>query len=549
MTEGRDWSRMRESIIGLGTDSSRRTYYPELLARVAQLEEARTSLRRSEENLRTLFDSLHDAIILHDWEGRVLEANQAMLVMYGVTRETFRDHTIADYSADAGPASPISRHLNELRDRILNDEPQVFEWRARRPLQPGCDFDVEVSLRKVRWYDQELMVSVVRDISERKRLEAMLNQSQKLDSLGQLAGGVAHDTNNMLGVIIGYADLLLERTGEQPGLRRDIEQIRKAALHSADLNRQLLAFARKQTIQPTAVDLNTLVEATQKLLRRLIGEQHALVWKPATALWRVWADPSQLDQVLTNLVVNARDAIEPAGTITLETANVTLDEAAAQFLPDAELGEYAVLRVTDTGHGIPPEILTRIFEPFFTTKALGRGTGLGLAMVYGIVRQNRGFLTVTSTEGTGSTFSIHLPRHRGVERAEATSPDAELRGGPETILLVEDEEALLETGYRILEGAGYQVVATADPLEALRLVEAGLSPDLLATDLVMPGLDGQQVYQHLRHLRPGLRVLFLSGYAAGTLDHESLAASGSGFLQKPFSRAALLQKVRALLDS
>ena len=549
MTERRDWTRMRESIIGLGTDSSRRTYYPELLARVAQLEEARTSLRRSEENLRTLFDSLHDAVILHDWEGRVLEANDAMLVMYGVSRETFRNHTIADYSADAGPASPVAHHLRQLRDRILNDEAQVFEWRARRPLQPGADFDVEVSLRKVRWYDQELMVSVVRDISERKRLEAMLNQSQKLDSLGQLAGGVAHDTNNMLGVIIGYADLLLERTGEQPGLRRDLEQIRKAALHSADLNRQLLAFARKQTIQPSAVDLNTLVEATQKLLRRLIGEQHALVWKPATTLWRVWADPSQLDQVLTNLVVNARDAIEPAGTITLETANITVDEAAAQYLPEAEPGEYAVLRVKDTGHGIPPDIQARIFEPFFTTKALGRGTGLGLAMVYGIVRQNRGFLTVTSAEGIGSTFSIHLPRHRGTERIAEAGPTTELRGGRETILLVEDEAALLETGCRLLEGAGYRVVATADPLEALRLVEEGLSPDLLATDLVMPGLDGQQVYQHLRRLRPGLRVLFLSGYAAGTLDLESLAASGSGFLQKPFSRAALLQKVRALLDT
>ncbi len=541
---------MRESIIGLGTESSRRTYYPELQNRITQLEETREDLRRSEANLRTLFDSLHDAVLIHDWEGRLLEVNDAMLAMYGVTRDTFRDFTLADYSASPEASQPNKADFPDQLARLRAEGSLVFEWRARRPLAPGADFDVEVSLRRATWYDQEAVVAVVRDVSERKRLEGMLQQSQKLDALGQLAGGVAHDTNNMLGVIIGYADLLIEGLPEGTKVRGDMEQIRKAALHSADLNRQLLGFARRQTIQPLPADLNLLVEVTQKMLRRLIGEQHTLVWKPATNLWHVCVDPSQVDQILTNLVLNARDALGPSGSITLETANITVDEAFHHVHPDAEPGPFVVLRVTDTGHGMSPELQARIFEPFFTTKELGRGTGLGLAMVYGIARQNRGFVSVYSSPGLGTTFSFYLPRHLGGEPAAVAVSDAEPPGGSETVLLVEDEQALLELGTRVLEGAGYQVIPLANPLEALGKVrDGGLQCALLVTDLVMPGLNGIELYQQLHALSPGSRVLFVSGYPSGTLDLESQSAQGRAFLQKPFTRAGLLRKVREVLDA
>jgi len=550
MRDRKDWSQMRESIIGLGSESSRRTYYPELMARIADLEAAREDLRRSEGNLHTLFDSLYDAILIHDWEGRLLEVNEAMLAMYGVTRENFRDFTLQDYSAPDQPGPEGESGFTRQLARLRQEGSRMFEWRARRPLQPAVVFDVEVSLRYATWYDQEAVVAVVRDVSERKRLEGMLQQSQKLDSLGQLAGGVAHDTNNMLGVIIGYSDLMLEKLPEGSPARGDLEQIRKAAFHSAELNRQLLGFARRQTIQPVVADLNQLVESTQKMLRRLIGEQHAVIWKPATSLGLVCVDPSQVDQVLTNLVLNARDALGASGSITLETANVTVDEAFQQLHPEAEPGTYVVLRVTDTGHGMSREVLARIFEPFFTTKGLGRGTGLGLAMVYGIARQNRGFVSVYSSPERGTTFCFYLPRHDGVESVVAPAPAPQPRGGHETVLLVEDEEGLLELGTRILEEAGYRVVAVPDPLQALARVREGhVDGALLVTDLIMPGLNGIELYRQVQALVPEVRVLFMSGYPAGTLDLETQSGPGRAFLQKPFTRAGLLQKVREVLDA
>ncbi|HQL48984.1 MAG TPA: ATP-binding protein [Holophaga sp.] len=540
---------MRDSIIGLGEESSRRTYYPELLARVTQLEAAQESLRQSEANLRVLFNSLHDAVIVHDFEGRVLEVNDAMLAMYGVDQKSCRTYNLMDYSAPSVGDQGLEAKFHEIWSTLRSEGHALFRWKARRPLSPGLDFDVEVSLRQAFWFGQEAVVAVVRDISERLRLEAMLHQAQKLDSLGQLAGGVAHDTNNMLGVIIGYTDLLLEDAPAATPLANDLEQIRKAALHSADLTRQLLAFARKQPINPQVVDLNVLVESTHKMLRRLIGEQHALVWKPSTTLWSVWIDPSQVDQIVTNLAVNARDALGSGGTITLETANVQVDETYAHQHPDAKPGDYVVLTVTDDGHGMTPEVQARIFDPFFTTKGLGRGTGLGLATVYGIVRQNEGFISVYSALGEGTTFRIHLPKHLG-ENPGAQEAEVALKGGKETLLLVEDEEALLELAQRILEGAGYRVMSSSRPIEALHLMETNSEPiALLVTDLIMPGLNGSELYQRIHASRPEVRPLFLSGYPADTITLQELSEKRAGFLQKPFTRPALLAKVREILDA
>jgi len=549
MKERRDWNQMRDSIIGLGEESSRRTYYPELLARVTQLEAAQESLRQSEANLRVLFNSLHDAVIVHDFEGRVMEVNDAMLTMYGVDQKSCRTYNLMDYSAPSVGDQGLEAKFHEIWSTLRREGHALFRWKARRPLSPGLDFDVEVSLRQAFWFGQEAVVAVVRDISERLRLEAMLHQAQKLDALGQLAGGVAHDTNNMLGVIIGYADLLLEDAPAASPLANDLEQIRKAALHSADLTRQLLAFARKQPINPQVVDLNVLVESTHKMLRRLIGEQHALIWKPSTTLWSVWIDPSQVDQIVTNLAVNARDALGSGGTITLETANVQVDETYAHKHPDAKPGDYVVLTVTDDGHGMTPEIQARIFDPFFTTKGLGRGTGLGLATVYGIVRQNEGFISVYSALGEGTTFRIHLPKHLG-ENPGSQEAEVALKGGKETLLLVEDEEALLELAQRILEGAGYRVMSSSRPIEALHLMETTSEPiALLVTDLVMPGLNGSELYQRIHASRPEVRPLFLSGYPADSITLHELSEKRAGFLQKPFTRPALLAKVREILDA
>ena len=546
----RDWNLLRERIIGLGEESARKSFYPELQQRMLQLEETRESLRVSQENLWSVFNSVHDAIFIHDRQGRILEVNQSAAAMYGVPRESLRGLTVMDISAmDLDPIDSLA-HIQSLFARMDQQGFVVFDWKAKRP-GDGSLVEVEVALRPATWYGEPVVAAVVRDITERKLAERLLSEAQKLDSLGQLAGGLAHDTNNMLSVILGYSELLLEDPAlADEGARGHLGLIRQAALHSADLTRQLLAFARKQMIQPQRTDLNGLVEETQRMLRRLIGENHSLVWKPATSLWHVWIDPSQVNQVLVNLVVNARDAIETSGTITLETCNLRVDEAYAKAHPEAEPGSYAVLSVADSGRGMAPAVLGHIFEPFFTTKEVGKGTGLGLAMVYGIIRQNGGFITVSSAPGAGSTFRLHLPRFldSGTAGAAPAEPE-EARRGTETVLLVEDEEPLLGLGRTILEGAGYRVLALADPREALAL--AAREPGeihLLATDMVLPGMNGVALYLEIRKLRPGIRRFYLSGYAPEALSAAGALETAGRFLQKPYSRHSLLRMVRTVLD-
>ena len=541
MNASRDWNQMRERIIGLGEESSRKSFYPELRQQLTQLEQAR-------ENLRTLFNAIPDAIFITDLDGKVLEVNDAMLAMFGVTREDFRNYASDYYAPPEDGAEAHAERLKTHKDKLRMEGHLLLQWKARRP-HDGGTFEVEGALRMARWYDQEVVIAVVRDITERKRLETMLNQSQKLEALGQLAGGMAHDTNNMLGVIIGYADLLEERLAGDVQALEDLAQVRKAALRSSELIRQLLAFARKQVIQPRTVDLNELVEGTQKLLRRLIGERISLVWKPTAALWSTWVDPSQIDQILANLAVNARDSIEGSGTITLETMNAAVDETYCLANPDAAPGDYVVLSVSDTGQGMSPVIQARIFEPFFTTKEAGRGTGLGLAMVYGVLRQNGGFVTVYSVPGVGTSFRLYFPRRRTAEAGPESQADmAPLPGGRETLLLVEDEEALLDLERSVLEAAGYRVIAAANPRQAQAEVQAELQAiDLLVTDLVMPDMNGWELHRWVAGTRPGIKSLFMSGYPAGTIPSPDLP--GAEFLQKPFSRADLLRKVRKVLDA
>jgi signal transduction histidine kinase len=386
---------------------------------------------------------------------------------------------------------------------------------------------------------------------EARELQERLNHAQKLEAIGTLAGGVAHDFNNMLGVILGQVEFAKEEAGPAGPLRESLEEIDKAAHRSVNVTRQLLAFARKQAIAPRVLDLNDGVESILRMIRRLIGERIELRWSPGAGVWKVRIDPSQLDQLLTNLATNARDAIPGAGTVAVGTANASIDAAFAARVPGAAPGDYAVLTVGDTGSGIRPEDLPNIFEPFFTTKGTGKGTGLGLATVYGIVKQNGGFIDVESAPDRGSTFRLYLPRAK-----EEAAPSVEggaltpaPRGGGETILVVEDELAKLQLVRKMLESIGYRVVATDDPAEALRIASReDAKIDLVVTDVVMPRMNGRELEEAIRRVRPGQRCLFMSGYPAQVMAREGVLDPGVDYLQKPFTRAALAEKVRELLD-
>jgi PAS domain S-box-containing protein len=415
--------------------------------------------------------------------------------------------------------------------------PHAYSGTEQQLLSLFAQMLVNVGLRKKAQEDQNL-------------LQAQLLQAQKMESVGRLAGGVAHDFNNMLSVIIGHAELALEDLHPESPLRSDLTQIQQAARRSADLTRQLLAFARKQTAMPQVLDLNETVSGMLKMLQRLIGENIRLRWLPEANLWPVLMDPGQIDQILANLCVNARDAIEGTGEITIRTCNASFDPTHAAnhkgFLP----GDYVVLSVHDTGCGMAPEIIPHLFEPFFTTKAMGKGTGLGLATVYGIVKQNEGYIQVHSTPGKGCTLDIYLPPHRGETWALDREKPRLLTGRPhETILVAEDEPAILKMTQRMLESLGYTVLVASSPEKALESLQSHTDTlDLLITDVIMPGMNGRDLADMLSRLHPGFKTLFISGYTADVIDRHGVLDDGVHFIQKPFSRTDLAHKVREVLD-
>ncbi len=385
---------------------------------------------------------------------------------------------------------------------------------------------------------------------EKQKLQSQLSQAQKMESVGRLAGGVAHDFNNMLGVILGHTEMALEKVPAEEPLHAALEEVWKAAQRSADLTRQLLAFARRQTVAPKVLDLNETVEGMLKLLRRLIGEDIDLLWKPGHEVWPVRMDPAQLDQILANLCVNARDAIEGVGTVTIETGRASFDEGDCIHHPGFLPGEYALLAVRDDGRGMDAETVSHIFEPFFTTKEMGKGTGLGLATVYGSVRQNNGFVSVYSEPGHGTTFKIFLPHHaaEAVTETEESKPQEVVRGS-ETILLVEDEPAILRMTKMVLERLGYTVLDASTPSEAIRLtrMHSGLI-DLLMTDVIMPEMNGRELADRLLSLHPNMRRLFMSGYTDDIIAHHGVLDQGVHFIQKPFSTRDLAAHLRRALE-
>ena len=404
---------------------------------------------------------------------------------------------------------------------------------------------------------KNIVFGVIQDITERMRaekekdaLKAQLLEAQKMESVGRLAGGVAHDFNNMLSAILGHAELAMMRCSPSERIHADLKAIEKSALRSAELIQQLLAFARRQAVAPKVLDLNDRVTDMLKMLQRLIGDDIDLVWMPGEGLWPVKIDPSQIDQLLANLCVNARDAIAGVGKVTIETGNTAFDEAYCTVNSGFICGEYTMLAVSDDGCGMNKEVLDHLFEPFFTTKEVGKGTGLGLATAHGIVKQNEGFINVYSEPNYGSTFRIYLPRFVG-EAVELTAKITveTVKGQGETVLLVEDEALILNVGRAMLEELGYTVLTADTTGEALSKANAyGAKIQLLITDVIMPGMNGRDLANLIGDIKPGLKCLFTSGYTANVIAHHGVLDEGVHFLQKPFALKDLASKVREVLE-
>jgi len=394
-------------------------------------------------------------------------------------------------------------------------------------------------------------VGVKRDITAQLELTAQFQQAQKMESVGRLAGGVAHDYNNMLSVILGYTEMAMGKVGTSDPLHEDLQEILNAARRSTDITRQLLAFARKQAIEPVVLDLNTTVDGMLKMMRRLIGEDISLAWLPGFEVWPVKFDPSQLDQILANLCVNARDAIKGVGKVTIETVNVSFDDAYCAMHRGFTPGAFVMLAVGDNGCGMDKKTHDQIFEPFFTTKGIGKGTGLGLSTVYGIVKQNHGFINVYSEPDNGTTFKIYIPSDTaGIEVPKDAKSSKLLLGRGETVLLVEDESVLLVLIKRLLESLGYTVLSAPGPEDAFRLAEEHIGAiHLLLTDVIMPKMNGRDLAHQLTTLYPDMKHLFMSGYTSNVIAHQGILDEGVNFIQKPMSKNDLAAKVRKVLDT
>ncbi len=537
------------AILGMGKKSGDYTekdietvsYLADVTRRLVEQKWAEERLLLSERRYRTLYQSMMDAFVVTDMNGRIRECNTSYCSMLGYTIEELKELRCTDIT----PARWFDQERRVFNEQVLPlGCSRLYEKEYQR--KDGTVFPVE--LRTFLLLDNngkpEGLSAIVHDITERRRteeeqekLQAQLYHAQKMESVGRLAGGVAHDFNNMLSVILGYAELSLKKIAPSDPLYQDLQAIYSAGRRSADITRQLLAFARKQTIAPRALDLNDTVEGMLKMLRRIIGEDIDLAWLPEVGLWPVHLDPSQMDQLLANLCVNARDAISGQGKITIETKKVTFDRAYcaehAGFFP----GDFVLLAVSDDGCGIDRENMDKVFEPFFTTKEAGKGTGLGLATVYGIVKQNEGFINVYSEPDQGTTFRIYLPRYDGASDECVMEKSVELPlGHGETVLVVEDETAILELSKSMLESLGYVVITADKPSDAVQLAQSYTGTiDLLLIDVIMPEMNGRDLARQLLILRPDIKILFMSGYTANVIVHRGVLDKGVRFIQKPFS--------------
>ncbi|MBU1340520.1 MAG: PAS domain S-box protein [Proteobacteria bacterium] len=538
-----------------GSLSSENGFFEGVVIDITERKKAENALRKSEERFKTMFEQAPLGIaLINSKTGHINEVNSRFAEIAGRSRE---EMTSIDWMSITHPDDV----QGDLDTMVLLNAGKITGFNMeKRYLRPDGSYvwiNMTIAPIKVADKTHPLHLCMIEDITEikskekeKEKLQAQLLQAQKMEAVGRLAGGVAHDFNNMLTVIKGYAELLLTEAGKDTPLNNDLTEILTAANRSMDITRQLLAFARKQTIAPMVVKLNVVVKSMLKLLKRLLGENIEIVWHPGEKLWPVKIDPSQVDQVLANLCVNSRDAIPDVGNVTIETKNMVFDDAYCAdhrgFIP----GEYVQLAVSDNGSGMDKQTVDQIFEPFFTTKKTGQGTGLGLATVYGIMKQNNGFINVYSEPGHGTTFHLYFPRHAGnIDVIRKKKTTKALQGQGETILVVEDEISILNLTQKILEGLGYIVLTAGTPGEAIRIAKEKTNEiHMLITDVVMPEMNGRDLAERLQFLCTNLKCLFMSGYTANVIAHHGILDEGVHFIQKPVSRDELAAKVRELLE-
>ena len=519
-----------------------------LLAEIAERKITEQALRESEANYRAIFEAANDAILVQDVDTfQILDANSKVSEIFGYTPDELRNLTLHHLSADQHVY--LEKDPSPWLNKAAEGTPQLFEWFSRD--KAGRSFWVEVNLKGAVIGGNDRLLAVVRDITERKQLEERLREAQKMEAVGRLAGGVAHDFNNVLTAILGQADMLRQQLSRDSTQQKRVDMIIEGAQRATDLTRELLAFSRKQLLELKVVDLNDIIRDTEDALIGIVGETIQVLMLLDTAIPKVKVDSSQIGRMMLNLAVNARDAMPNGGVLIIETLRISLDAKSARVMPDMEAGEYVMLAVSDTGVGMPPETASRIFEPFFTTKREGQGAGLGLSMVYGIMKQHHGHVTVRSLPGMGSTFKMYWPAFvEGEDAAQQPIEPMLSFLGAETVLLVEDESLVRELTREILEMFGYKILEATDPDDAFRVSESYQGTiHLLLTDVVMPKMDGYSLYEHLLGSRRDIKALFMSGYTEHAIVHHGVLKPGLHFLQKPFNAQAVARKVREALDS
>lgn len=512
------------------------------------IHSAKEALRESEQRFRITTNTAVDAIISINADGRIVFCNDATERLFGYTNKEVIGQNISLLIPDH---YFLTHELNLAR--LFTAEKSLHIGRTMEVsalTKNGTKFPVEVSLATWNSSDGAFATAIIRDITERRRLENQLRQSQKMEAIGHITGGIAHDFNNMLNVTLGYSQLIMETVENNSLQYHHTQQIQKAGQSAADLVQQLLAFTRQRIIEPRLINVNDIVISIEKMMQRIIGEDIEITLSLASDISPVTVDPVQIEQVIMNICINARDAMPMGGKLIIETSNTAIDETYSHAHPWVKPGQYVMLSITDTGIGMDEATQARIFEPFFTTKELGRGTGLGLAVVYGIVKQHNGFIHVYSQRGYGTIFKIYIPPSYGTPKEFTKTKEVEIRGGKETILLVEDNDMLRELAETMLKNLGYTVLTAKNGSEAIQIfTEKNNGIHLAILDVVMPVCGGREAFERMRAIKPDLKTLFVTGYSTATPYTEFIPKERLQLLQKPFSYKNLAIKVREILDS